>query len=167
MRAIEGFNAPPTADHGSSSRGRAPTPPTAIAALNRLSQTELPQAYAQHAPGDKAPSVPSNHPAGQTGVETMRVTRAATTAVLLATTAVGTTAIAAPAFAQGPQLAPPLFKDLKWRSIGPTIFGGRILDIEVARIARPAGSDLSHRGERRRLQERERRRCRGRRSSMA
>ena len=63
----------------------------------------------------------------------MRVTRAATSAALIATTAVATTAIAATAFAQGPQLAPPLFKDLKWRSIGPSIFGGRILDIEVAR----------------------------------
>jgi photosystem II stability/assembly factor-like uncharacterized protein len=64
----------------------------------------------------------------------MRVTRAAKTAVLFATTAVGATSIVARALAQGPQLSPPLFKDLKWRSIGPAIFGGRILDIEVARI---------------------------------
>ena len=35
--------------------------------------------------------------------------------------------------ARGPQLAPPLFACLKWRSLGPPIFGGRILDIEVAR----------------------------------
>ena len=64
----------------------------------------------------------------------MSVTRAAKTAVLFAATAVGTTSIVARALAQGPQLSPPLFKDLKWRSIGPAIFGGRILDIEVARV---------------------------------
>jgi hypothetical protein len=45
-----------------------------------------------------------------------------------------TIGVASSAGGQGPQLAPPAFKDLKWRSIGPAIFGGRILDIEVARI---------------------------------
>ncbi len=42
--------------------------------------------------------------------------------------------VTAAAFAQGPQLAPSLFSDLRWRSLGPTIFGGRVLDIAVARI---------------------------------
>jgi photosystem II stability/assembly factor-like uncharacterized protein len=36
---------------------------------------------------------------------------------------------------EGPRLAPPAFSSLRWRSIGPAIFGGRINDIEVARIA--------------------------------
>jgi hypothetical protein len=40
-----------------------------------------------------------------------------------------------PLEARGPQLAPPLFAGLTWRSLGPPIFGGRILDIEVARAA--------------------------------
>ncbi len=33
----------------------------------------------------------------------------------------------------GPQLAPPLFSSLRWRNIGPAVFGGRITDIEVVR----------------------------------
>jgi len=41
---------------------------------------------------------------------------------------------AAPAFAQGPQLAPPLFAGLKWRSVGPTSISGRVNDIAVARV---------------------------------
>ena len=45
-----------------------------------------------------------------------------------------TVGLASAAASQGPQLAPAVFKDLKWREIGPAIFGGRILDIEVARI---------------------------------
>ncbi|HYC50883.1 MAG TPA: hypothetical protein VEB19_07245 [Gemmatimonadaceae bacterium] len=38
------------------------------------------------------------------------------------------------ATASGPRLAPPLFSHLTWRALGPAIFGGRINDIEVARI---------------------------------
>jgi photosystem II stability/assembly factor-like uncharacterized protein len=33
----------------------------------------------------------------------------------------------------GPQLAPSLWSSLRWRNIGPAIFGGRITDIEVVR----------------------------------
>src|SRR5215207_10652498 len=39
----------------------------------------------------------------------------------------------APAESRGPQLAPPLFAGLTWRSLGPPVFGGRILDIDVGR----------------------------------
>src|SRR5947208_15984140 len=39
------------------------------------------------------------------------------------------------AAAQGPQLAPPLFSSLRWRSIGPTSISGRVNDIAVARRA--------------------------------
>ena len=35
--------------------------------------------------------------------------------------------------APGPNLAPPLFADLTWRNVGPALFGGRVVDIEVAR----------------------------------
>ncbi|HYV99077.1 MAG TPA: hypothetical protein VE967_16595, partial [Gemmatimonadaceae bacterium] len=38
-----------------------------------------------------------------------------------------------PAPPPGPQLAPPLFKDLAWRSIGPASVSGRIEDIAVGR----------------------------------
>lgn len=34
----------------------------------------------------------------------------------------------------GPQLAPPLFAGLIWRNLGPALYGGRIIDIDVARI---------------------------------
>ncbi len=42
---------------------------------------------------------------------------------------------AAPRSADGPQLAPAPFADLRWRSIGPAIYGGRVVDIDVARVA--------------------------------
>src|SRR5262245_52368854 len=35
----------------------------------------------------------------------------------------------------GPALAPAPFSSLRWRQIGPAVFGGRFTDIEVARIA--------------------------------
>jgi photosystem II stability/assembly factor-like uncharacterized protein len=35
---------------------------------------------------------------------------------------------------QGPQLASPLFSDIRWRSIGPASIGGRVNDIVVARV---------------------------------
>jgi photosystem II stability/assembly factor-like uncharacterized protein len=35
----------------------------------------------------------------------------------------------------GPRLTAPVFAGLRWRSLGPAIFGGRINDIEVARVA--------------------------------
>jgi photosystem II stability/assembly factor-like uncharacterized protein len=52
--------------------------------------------------------------------------------------------LAAPALAQGPvarqaappigpQIAPPLFRDLKWRGIGPATYSGRVTDIAVGR----------------------------------
>jgi len=33
----------------------------------------------------------------------------------------------------GPQLAPPLFRTLTWRNLGPALFGGRITEIEIVR----------------------------------
>jgi photosystem II stability/assembly factor-like uncharacterized protein len=36
--------------------------------------------------------------------------------------------------ANGPQLAPAPFASLRWRAIGPAVFGGRFTDIEVARV---------------------------------
>jgi photosystem II stability/assembly factor-like uncharacterized protein len=38
-----------------------------------------------------------------------------------------------PAAGGGPQLAPSLFSSLRWRNVGPAVFGGRITDIEVVR----------------------------------
>lgn len=46
----------------------------------------------------------------------------------------GTLAAQPRAAQSGPRLAPPLFAHLTWRALGPAIFGGRINDIEVARI---------------------------------
>jgi hypothetical protein len=62
MRSIDGFNARPTADRGQQLAWARADAIEAITAMNRLTQTELPQAYAQHAPGDKAPNVPSITP---------------------------------------------------------------------------------------------------------
>ena len=41
--------------------------------------------------------------------------------------------LAATAQAQGPRLAPAPFSELRWRNIGPAVFGGRFTDIVVAR----------------------------------
>ena len=75
-------------------------------------------------------------------------------------------ALAATAHAQG-AIDPALFSSLTWRSIGPVNTSGRIDDFAVGARARTAGRDLRRHGERRRVQEHERRHRRGRRSSTA
>ena len=57
MRGMEGFNAEPTADHRQQLAWAREDAANAVTALNRLSQTDIPKAYAQYAPGAKPPAV--------------------------------------------------------------------------------------------------------------
>jgi photosystem II stability/assembly factor-like uncharacterized protein len=56
MRGVESFDAPPTADHHQTLAWVREDAANLIATLNRLTQTDLPRAYAQFGGGAKAPS---------------------------------------------------------------------------------------------------------------
>lgn len=65
MRGIESFNAPPTADHRQQLAWAREDAASAVAAINRIIQTDLPKAYSQFAPGEKAPSIAPITPASR------------------------------------------------------------------------------------------------------
>src|SRR6266516_2448822 len=64
----------------------------------------------------------------------MKTLLAVSLALIGSTAAAQSPAARTPA-ALGPQLAPEPFASLRWRAIGPSVFGGRFTDIEVARVA--------------------------------